>query len=66
MLTTYFVVSVLGRDDFWMADGNLTTSMFDAALYQSFDDAELGLVDAINNYGPNFGTYGWEIRTVIA
>jgi hypothetical protein len=66
MLRTYFVVSVLGQDNFWLPDGNLSGTIGDAQLFTSFEDAESGLQSAIINYGPNFGTYGWEIRTIIA
>lgn len=63
---TRFAVSVLGQDLFWSdAIADVTGDIYSATLYSTFSNAIDGTINASNQLGRDFGSSGWEIRTIL-
>ena len=64
-LQTRFVVSLLGQDIFYDGRGGLTSNIYAAQIYTTFASAESGAGEAAGIYSRDYGSSGWEIRTIV-
>jgi hypothetical protein len=59
-----FVVSVLGQDIFYNGSGDVTSNIYGAQIYTTFASAEIGAGEASFYLQRDYGSRGWEIRTI--
>ncbi len=64
-MRTKFVVALLGQDIFYDGRGGLTSNIYLARTYELFSSAESGAGEAAGIFSRDYGSSGWEIRTIV-